>query len=173
VSELSEVVDVLQVPALLCRQTDLVKSAAFHGRVVNVKKGQFMAPWDMANVVSKCRAVSNGKEVWLTERGTSFGYNRVVVDFTGLPVMKGFADRVIADCSHTVQLPCSGGDCSGGKRELVPLMARLGMAAGADGLFIEVHSDPDFALCDGPSSLAIDDLEGVLKMALGVERAVA
>lgn len=148
----AEVADVLQIPAFLCRQTDLLVAAAETGRVINVKKGQFVAPWDMKPAVEKLRAAGNSRII-LTERGASFGYNNLVVDFRSVPVMKGLGVPVIFDATHSVQLPGGQGGCSGGNREYVPMMARAAVAAGVEGVFMECHPDPDKALCDGPNSL--------------------
>jgi len=158
----AEVADVLQVPAFLCRQTDLLVAAASTGAVVNVKKGQFLAPWDMEPVVGKLKA-AGCERVWLTERGSSFGYNNLVVDFRSLAVMAGFGHPVVFDATHSVQIPGGLGAASGGRREYVPLLARAAVAAGANGVFMEVHPDPDNALCDGPNSWPLDRLEALLQ----------
>ena len=157
VAPAAEVLDVLQIPAFLCRQTDLVVAAAKTGKPVNIKKGQFMAPWDMANVVEKARGAGNS-QIFLTERGTCLGYNNLVVDFRGLAIMRGLGCPVILDATHSVQLPGGQGTCSGGQREFVPLLARAGVAAGADGIFLEVHPEPDKAPCDGPNSLPLQEV---------------
>jgi len=151
------VLDVLQIPAFLCRQTDLVVAAAATGKAVNIKKGQFMAPWDMAPVVDKARAAGNPK-ILLTERGAMFGYNNLVVDFRSLAILRGLGCPVVLDATHSVQLPGGQGTCSGGQRQYIPLLARAGVAAGVDALFMEVHPDPDHALCDGPNSLPLDQV---------------
>jgi 2-dehydro-3-deoxyphosphooctonate aldolase (KDO 8-P synthase) len=148
------VVDILQIPALLCRQTDLITAAAKTGKWVTIKKGQFMAPEDMAFAVRKA-----GKKVWLTERGTSFGYKRLVVDFAGIPVMKRFGVPIIFDATHSVQVPGGGNGVSSGNRDLAIPLAKAALAMGVDGLFFEVHPDPDKALCDGPNSLRLKDFE--------------
>jgi 2-dehydro-3-deoxyphosphooctonate aldolase (KDO 8-P synthase) len=153
----ARVLDVLQIPAFLCRQTDLVLAAAATGKPVNIKKGQFLAPWDMAQVVAKAASAGHHKFL-LTERGTSFGYNNLVVDFRSLAVMKNLGYPVILDVTHSVQLPGGLGGSSGGQRGFIPLLARAGVAAGVDGLFMEVHPDPDKALCDGPNSLPLKDV---------------
>jgi 2-dehydro-3-deoxyphosphooctonate aldolase (KDO 8-P synthase) len=153
----ARVLDVLQIPAFLCRQTDLVLAAAATGKPVNIKKGQFLAPWDMAPVVAKAASAGHRK-LLLTERGTSFGYNNLVVDFRGLAIMKNLGYPVILDVTHSVQLPGGLGGSSGGQREFIPLLARAGVAAGVDGLFMEVHPEPDKALCDGPNSLPLKDV---------------
>ncbi len=147
----AEVADVLQIPAFLCRQTDLLVAAARTGRIVNVKKGQFMAPWDMGSVKTKLTDAGNTFTL-LTERGSSFGYNNLVVDFRSLGVMRDFGVPVIFDATHSVQLPGGQGTCSGGERRHVPALARAAAAAGVDGIFLECHPNPDQALCDGPNS---------------------
>lgn len=156
-----EVVDVLQIPAFLCRQTDLLVEAAHTGRTVNIKKAQFLSGDDMRYPVEKCRD-AGAREVWLTERGNSFGYNNLVVDFRNLPVMAQWADRVIMDCTHSVQRPGGAGGKTGGDRQFVPMMALAAKAFGAQGYFFETHPDPDNALSDGPNMLRLDDLEGVV-----------
>jgi 2-dehydro-3-deoxyphosphooctonate aldolase (KDO 8-P synthase) len=163
---LAEVVDVLQIPAFLCRQTDLLIAAAATGRVINIKKGQFMAPWDMRPALDKVRAEGN-ERVWLTERGATFGYNNLVVDFRSLAIMRGLRAPgqtvpVVFDATHSVQLPGGLGASSGGQREFVPVLARAAVAAGCQGVFLEVHPDPDRALCDGPNSWPLDRLPTLL-----------
>jgi len=153
----AEVLDVLQIPAFLCRQTDLVVAAAKSGKVVNIKKGQFLAPWDMRPVVEKARGAGNDRII-LTERGASFGYNNLVVDFRSLPIMRGLGCPVVLDVTHSVQLPGGQGSCSGGQREFIAPLARAGVAVGVDGLFMEVHPDPEKALCDGPNSLPLEEV---------------
>jgi len=157
----AEVADVIQIPAFLCRQTDLLVAAAATGRVVNVKKGQFLAPWDMENVVDKVRASGN-ERIWLTERGSTYGYNNLVVDMRSIPQMRAFGVPVVMDATHSVQLPGGLGGASGGQREYVPVLASAAVAAGADGVFMEVHPDPDKALCDGPNSLPLTLVESLL-----------
>lgn len=162
VAPAAEVLDIIQVPAFLCRQTDFIYAVSDTGRPVNIKKGQFLAPWDVAHVVEK--VVSRGNDqVLLTERGSSFGYNNLVVDFRSLAIMRESGRPVIFDATHSVQLPGGAGCASGGQREFVPVLARAAMAAGVDGIFLEVHPDPDRALCDGPNSVALTDLEGLLE----------
>ena len=156
-----QVVDVLQIPAFLCRQTDLLVAAAKTGKVVNVKKAQFLSGEDMRYPVEKCRE-AGAAEVWLTERGSTFGYNNLVVDFRNLPIMEQWADRVIMDCTHSVQRPGGGGGTTGGDRRFVPAMALAAKAFGADGYFFETHPNPDEALSDGPNMLFLKDLEGVM-----------
>ena len=152
VAPAAEVLDVLQIPAFFCRQTDLLVAAAQTGKAVNIKKGQFMAPWDMGPVVDKVFATGN-RRLLLTERGAMFGYNNLVVDFRSLPILRRLGCPVVLDVTHSVQLPGGQGSCSGGQREYIPLLARAGVAAGVDALFMEVHPDPDRARCDGPNSL--------------------
>ena len=160
-----EVVDVLQIPAFLCRQTNLLVEAARTGRTVNIKKAQFLSGEDMRYPVEKCRE-AGAKEVWLTERGNSFGYNNLVVDFRNLPAMSQYADRVVMDCTHSVQRPGGAGGKTGGDRQYVPMMALAAKAFGAQGYFFETHPDPDHALSDGPNMLYLKDLEGVVKSLL-------
>jgi 2-dehydro-3-deoxyphosphooctonate aldolase (KDO 8-P synthase) len=157
----AEVVDVLQIPAFLCRQTDLLVAAAKTGRVVNVKKGQFLAPWDMANVAEKVKAAGN-PNVMLTERGASFGYNTLVSDMRSLPIMAETGAPVIFDATHSVQQPGGKGSTSGGQREYVPVLARAAVAVGVAGVFIETHQDPDKAPSDGPNMVPLRELEGLL-----------
>ena len=153
-----EVIDVLQIPAFLCRQTDLLVAASQTGRVVNVKKAQFLSGEDMRYPVEKCRE-AGAKEVWLTERGTTFGYNNLIVDFRNLPIMSQWADRVIMDCTHSVQRPGGGNGTTSGDRQFVLAMAKAAKAFGAQGYFIETHPNPEIALSDGPNMLFLDDLE--------------
>jgi len=157
----AEVVDILQVPAFLSRQTDLILAAAATGRVVNIKKGQFLAPWDMKSVIAKAESVRN-HNLLLTERGVSFGYNNLVSDFRALVILRGFGYPVIFDATHSVQLPGAGGEHSGGQREFIAPLARAAVAVGVDGVFMEVHEDPDHALSDGVNSLGLDVLAGLL-----------
>ena len=157
VAPAAAVLDVLQIPAFLCRQTDLLVAAAATGKPLNIKKGQFMAPWDMGQVVEKIRSTGNSR-IMLTERGGTFGYNNLVVDFRSLAIMRGLGCPVVLDVTHSVQLPGGQGNCSGGQREFVPLLARAGVAAGADAIFLEVHPEPERARCDGPNSLALQDV---------------
>ena len=161
VNDAARVLDILQIPAFLCRQTDLLLAAAKSGKPVNVKKGQFLAPWDMGNIVEKMISVGN-HQVLLTERGTSFGYNNLVADMRSIPIMKQFGFPVVFDATHSVQLPGAKGNASGGQREFVPSLARAAVAAGCDGLFMEIHPDPDSALSDGPNMVRLDDVKGLL-----------
>ena len=158
----AEVLDVLQIPAFLCRQTDFVLAVAKSGKVVNVKKGQFLAPWDMRNIVDKIRSAGN-EQILLTERGASFGYNNLVSDMRSLVVMREFGYPVVFDATHSLQLPGGLGDASGGERKYIPALACAGVAAGIDALFMEVHEDPEHALSDGPNSLMLNDFEGLLR----------
>jgi 2-dehydro-3-deoxyphosphooctonate aldolase (KDO 8-P synthase) len=157
----AEVCDILQIPAFLCRQTDLLIAAAQTGRVINVKKGQFLAPWDMVNVLAKITGSGNG-QVMLTERGASFGYNTLVTDFRGLPVMAATGAPVIFDATHSVQQPGGQGGSSGGQREFVPVLARAAVAVGVAGVFIETHQDPDNAPSDGPNMVPLAQLGRLL-----------
>ncbi len=165
----SEVCDVLQIPAYLCRQTDLILSAAKTGKVVNVKKGQFMAPWNMDNVVEKIESTGN-KKIILCERGSSFGYNRLVVDMQGLPIMRKLGYPVFLDATHSVQTPGSGKEYTSGNREFVPQLIKAGYAVGVDGIFAEVHPDPDNAISDGPSQLKLSTVEKILTDAIRFDR---
>jgi 2-dehydro-3-deoxyphosphooctonate aldolase (KDO 8-P synthase) len=157
----AEVLDVIQIPAFLCRQTDFILAVAGSGKPINIKKGQFLAPWDVINIVEKIETTGN-RRILLTERGSMFGYNNLVVDFRGIKAMQETGYPVIFDATHSVQLPGGDGQRSGGQREYAPVLARAAVAAGADGVFLEVHPDPDQALCDGPNSLALDTLSGLL-----------
>ena len=158
----AEVVDVLQIPAFLCRQTDLLVAAARTGRTVNIKKAQFLSGLDMQFPVEKCRE-AGANDIWLTERGSMFGYNNLVVDFRNLPLMKQFTPRVIMDCTHSVQRPGAAGGKTGGDRQYVPAMALAAHAFGATGYFFEVHPNPDEAQSDGPNTLRLNNLEGVIR----------
>jgi 2-dehydro-3-deoxyphosphooctonate aldolase (KDO 8-P synthase) len=158
-SIISQSVNCIQIPAFLCRQTDLLLAAAGTGCSVNIKKGQFLAPWDMRNVVDKIKNV----DVWITERGTSFGYNTLVVDYRGLPIMRSWGHPVIFDATHSVQQPGGLGDSSGGQREFVEALAKAAVAVGIDGLFIETHDDPDNAPSDGPNQIPVHQLRSLLE----------
>ena len=168
----AEVADVLQIPAFLSRQTDLLQAAAATGRIVNVKKGQFMAPWDMGGAISKIEQVSPNAakdgRIWLTERGSSFGYGRIVVDMTSLVEMRRFGCPVIFDATHSVQQPSSQAGITGGNREMVPYLMRAALAVGIDGLFIETHPDPDKAISDAANQVRLSDMENLLKQALEI-----
>jgi 2-dehydro-3-deoxyphosphooctonate aldolase (KDO 8-P synthase) len=165
----AEAVDILQIPAFLCRQTDLLIAAAKTGRVVNVKKGQFLAPWDMANVVEKITGAGN-RNVLVTERGVSFGYNTLVSDMRALPVLAKIGAPVIFDATHSVQQPGGKGTSSGGQREFVPVLARAAVAVGVAGLFIETHEDPDPAPSDGPNMIPIKEMESLLERLMQFDR---
>ncbi len=167
----AEVLDVLQIPAFLCRQTDLLVAAAKSGRVINVKKGQFLAPWDMKNVAGKL-AASGNEDIILTERGASFGYNNLVVDMRSFPVMRSTGYPVVFDATHSVQLPGGQGDSSGGQREFVEYLSKAAVATGIDGVFMEVHEDPDKALCDGPNSIPLSELAALLKKLRSIDSIV-
>lgn len=160
--QVAKVADILQIPALLSRQTGLLLAAGGTGRIVNIKKGQFLAPWEMENVIAKVKSTGNPL-VMATERGTSFGYNNLVVDMRSFGIMRAFGVPLVMDATHAVQLPGGQGSSSGGDRRQVPALARAAVAAGADGVFLECHPDPDKALCDGPNSLNLKDLPGLLK----------
>jgi 2-dehydro-3-deoxyphosphooctonate aldolase (KDO 8-P synthase) len=157
----SEVFDVLQIPAFLCRQTDLIIEASKTGKTVNIKKGQFLAPWDVKNIIEKFTSTGN-HNLMITERGTSFGYNNLIVDFRAFPIMRSFGYPIIFDVTHSLQLPGGQGSCSGGQREFAEHLARASVACGVDGLFMEVHPEPDKALCDGPNMIKLSDLEKML-----------
>ena len=167
----AEVLDVIQIPAFLCRQTDLVQAAARTGKVINVKKGQFLSPWDVAHVIEKICAAGN-ENIIITERGSSFGYNNLVVDMRSLPIMRSFGYPIIFDATHSVQLPGGGQGCSGGDRRFIFPLARAAVAAGVDGVFTEVHPDPARALCDGPNSLPQDDFPRLIQQLLEIDRVV-
>jgi 2-dehydro-3-deoxyphosphooctonate aldolase (KDO 8-P synthase) len=167
----AEVLDVIQIPAFLCRQTDLILAVAKTGKPVNVKKGQFLAPWDMVNIIEKIQSVSSVRPM-ITERGVMFGYNNLVVDFRGIDIMQRTGCPVVFDATHSVQLPGGAGSSSGGQREFAPILARAAVAAGADGVFLEVHEDPAKALCDGPNSLPLDQLPGLLTQLKAIRAAL-
>jgi 2-dehydro-3-deoxyphosphooctonate aldolase (KDO 8-P synthase) len=172
VGPVAEVCDVLQVPAFLARQTDLVQAAGRTGRVVNVKKGQFMAPWDMRHVVGKMEEVGN-RRLLLTERGATFGYGNLVSDMRSIPWMQDLGFPVIFDATHSVQMPGGAGDRSGGDRRMVPYLARAAVAAGCDGVFLETHPRPDEALSDGPNMIALSDLPASIECCLRLRQALA
>jgi len=173
-SPIAEVVDLLQIPAFLARQTDLLEAASATGRPLNVKKGQFMAPWDMANVVAKVTSDTSAG-IMLTERGTTFGYGRLVNDFQAIPKMQATGAPVVFDATHSVQLPSAGdgGKVTGGERAMVPYLAKAAVAVGCDALFLEVHPEPDKALSDGPNALRLDDLAALLAACLRIRGAIA
>ncbi|MDD4500435.1 MAG: 3-deoxy-8-phosphooctulonate synthase [Bacteroidales bacterium] len=169
-AKVAEVVDIIQIPAFLCRQTDLLVSAAKTGKLINVKKAQFLAPWDMANVVKKIEETGN-KNIMLCERGTTFGYNTLVVDLTGIVEMKKFGYPVVMDATHSVQKPGGKGNATGGNRNYIEPLAKGAIAAGADALFFEVHPDPDNAKSDGPNMVKLDEFEAMLKRVLAIYNA--
>ncbi|CAK0762987.1 2-dehydro-3-deoxyphosphooctonate aldolase [Gammaproteobacteria bacterium] len=169
--EVAAVVDVLQTPAFLCRQTNFIQAVASRGKPVNLKKGQFLAPWDMQSVLDKARATGN-TALMLCERGVSFGYNNLVADMRSLAVMREFGCPVVFDATHAVQLPGGQGTQSGGQRQFVPVLARAAVAAGVDGIFMETHPDPDQALSDGPNSWPLDRMEGLLLSLMAIDRLV-
>ncbi|MCB1126150.1 MAG: 3-deoxy-8-phosphooctulonate synthase, partial [Verrucomicrobiae bacterium] len=164
------VVDIVQIPAFLCRQTDLIEAAVATGRIVNLKKGQFLAPEDMAQVVAKAKSFG-GKRLLLTERGSSFGYHNLVADMRSIPILGRLGFPVIFDATHSVQLPGAGGDCSGGQREFAPVLAASAVAAGANGVFIETHPEPDRALSDGPNMIPLHEMPRVLRRLLRIHQA--
>ena len=170
-STISKYVDVLQIPAFLCRQTDLIIAAAKTGKIINVKKGQFLAPWDMANVIKKIEDSGN-KNILITERGASFGYNTLVSDMRALPIMSKFGFPIIFDATHSVQQPGGMGEKSGGQREFVPHLARAAIAVGVGAIFIETHEDPDNAPSDGPNMIPLNELKGLLKKLTEIDRLV-
>ncbi len=167
----AEVLDIIQIPAFLCRQTDFVMDVAKTGKVVNIKKGQFLAPWDIRNAAEKAAATGN-ENIIITERGVSFGYNNLIADMRALPIIREFGYPVIFDATHSVQLPGAGGTASSGDRKFVPHLTRAAVAVGVDALFMEVHACPDEALCDGPNMLSLDELPALLKQAQEIDRIV-
>ena len=171
IEDASKVLDVMQIPAFLCRQTDFVMEVARVAGIINIKKGQFIAPWDVSNIVDK--VVSSGnKNILITERGASFGYNNLVADMRSLPILRGMGYPVVFDATHSVQLPGGAGDSSGGNREMAVYLARAAVATGVDGLFLEVHPDPECARCDGPNSLYLDSLPGLLGLLKEIDKIV-
>lgn len=161
IEEAAGVLDIIQIPAFLCRQTDFVVEIAKKAHIINIKKGQFLAPWDVSNIIDKIKSAGN-ENILITERGASFGYNNLIFDVRALPIMRAMGYPVIFDATHSVQLPGGAGTSSGGQRDMVPYLARAAVAAGVDGLFMEVHPDPEKALCDGANSLYLSSLEGLL-----------
>lgn len=168
----SEVLDAIQIPAFLCRQTDLILAASKTGKPVNVKKGQFLAPWDVKNIIDKFTSTGN-QNIFITERGTSFGYNNLVVDFRAIPIMRSFGYPVIFDVTHSLQLPGGMGKSSGGQREFAVPFARAAVSVGVDGLFLEVHPDPDNALCDGPNMMRLDTVVRLLQTCRAIHELVS
>ena len=167
----AEVLDVIQIPAFLCRQTDFIVEVAKTGKVVNIKKGQFLAPWDIKNAAEKAVDAGNDRII-ITERGVSFGYNNLIADMRSFPIMRAFGFPVMFDATHSVQLPGAGGTASSGDRKFVPHLTRAAVAVGVDALFMEVHACPDEALCDGPNMLSLDDLPSLLRQAQDIDRIV-
>jgi 2-dehydro-3-deoxyphosphooctonate aldolase (KDO 8-P synthase) len=167
----AEVLDILQIPAFLCRQTDFLLAAAHSGKALNIKKGQFLAPWDVSHIVDKIQSTGRRK-IYLTDRGTMFGYNNLVADFRGISIMQSTGCPVIFDATHSVQLPGGEGQSSGGQREHAPTLAKAATAAGADGIFLEVHPEPDKALCDGPNSLPLSDLAHLFTQLKAIRQAI-
>lgn len=166
-----DVLDVIQIPAFLCRQTDLIVEAGKTGKPVNVKKGQFLAPWDVLNIIEKFKSTGNDK-VFITERGTCFGYNNLVVDFRSFPIIRSFGVPLVFDATHSVQLPGGAGTCSSGQREFIPYLSRAAVACGVDGLFFEVHPEPDKALCDGANMFPLHDFKELLKVLIEIHKTV-
>lgn len=167
----ADVLDIIQIPAFLCRQTDFIMDVAKTNRVINIKKGQFLAPWDIRNAAEKAASTGNNKII-ITERGVSFGYNNLVADMRSLPIIREYGYPVVFDATHSVQLPGAGGTASSGDRKFVPHLARAAAAAGIDALFMEVHACPDEALCDGPNMLSLDELPALLKQVKEIDRIV-
>lgn len=172
IDKAAKVLDIIQIPAFLCRQTDFILEIARAGKPVNIKKGQFLAPWDIGNVVEKIASTGN-RNILITERGAMFGYNNLVVDFRGIQIMQDTGYPVIFDATHSIQLPGGAGKSSGGDRKFAPVLAKAAVAAGADGIFMEVHPDPDKALCDGPNSLPLDGLYDLIKTLKAIRKAIS
>lgn len=166
-----DILDVIQIPAFLCRQTDMIVEAGKTGKPVNVKKGQFISPMDVKNVIEKFKSTGNDKLI-ITERGTTFGYNNLVVDFRSFPIIRSMGVPVVFDATHSVQLPGGAGICSSGQREFVPYLSRAAVACGIDGLFFEVHPEPEIALCDGPNMIPLRDFKNLLELLLRIHRAI-
>jgi len=167
----AKVLDIIQIPAFLCRQTDIVLAAARTGKVVNIKKGQFLAPWDIAPIIKKIESAGN-RNILITERGVSFGYNNLVTDYRSLAIMRRLGYPVIYDATHSVQLPGGRGTCSGGQKEFVAGLSRAAVAFGCEGLFLEVHKDPENALCDGANMINFKELESLLRQVKKIEKAL-
>ncbi len=167
----AKILDIIQIPAFLCRQTDLITAACNTGKPVNIKKGQFLSPLECKNILNKTKESGN-QDICITERGTSFGYNNLVVDFRSIPIIKNLGAPVVFDATHSVQLPGGATDSSAGERQFVPTLSRAAIAAGVDGLFIETHPDPDKALCDGPNSIPLKDMDQFLSTLIAVKKAV-
>lgn len=171
IKEAAVVLNVIQIPAFLCRQTDILIAAAKTKRVINVKKGQFLSPWDVKNIIKKIESANNRK-IMLTERGASFGYNNLVADMRAIPIMRGFGYPVVFDATHSVQLPGGAGTSSGGQREFVSHLARAAAAVGCDAVFMEVHPNPDKALCDGPNMISLDELVPILRQLKEIDNVI-
>ncbi len=169
IDKAAKVLDIIQIPAFLCRQTDLLIAAGKTGKVVNIKKGQFLAPWEMRNAVDKVLSTGN-KKIILTDRGTTFGYNNLVSDFRAIPLMRALGFPVVFDATHSVQIPGGLGTSSGGRREFIPMLSRCGIVSGADALFLEVHKEPQCAKCDGENSLRLADLKGLLRQLIMIKK---
>ena len=172
IDKASKVLDIIQIPAFLCRQTDFILQIARTGKPVNIKKGQFLSPWDIGNVVEKIASTGN-RNILITERGTMFGYNNLVVDFRGIQIMRDTGYPVIFDATHSIQLPGGAGKSSGGDRKFAPVLAKAAIAAGADGIFMEVHPNPDKALCDGPNSLHLESLYDLIQRLMAIRKAIS
>jgi len=168
--KVKDILDIIQIPAFLCRQTDLITAAAETMKTINIKKGQFLSPWDTKNIIDKAKSTGN-QNIIITERGSSFGYNNLVVDFRGIPVIKKFGVPVVFDATHSIQKPGGLGTSSDGDREMAPVLAKAAVAAGADGVFMEVHPDPDKALCDGPNSIYLSKVEKIIETLLKIKEA--
>jgi len=166
-----DILDVIQIPAFLCRQTDLLIEAGKTGKPVNVKKGQFIAPWDVSNIIEKLKSTGN-KQIMITERGTCFGYNNLVVDFRSFPIIRSMGIPVIFDATHSVQLPGGAGTCSSGQKEFIPYLSRAAVACGIDGLFFEVHPQPDKALCDGPNMIPLKEFKNLIESLVEIHKTV-
>ena len=167
----AQILDIIQIPAFLCRQTDLIMAACNTGKPVNIKKGQFLSPIECRNIINKAKESGN-TNICITERGSSFGYNNLVVDFRSIPIIKNLGVPVVFDATHSVQLPGGAIDSSAGERQFVPTLSKAAIAAGADGLFIETHPDPEKALCDGPNSLPLDNIKDFLSTLLAIKKVV-
>ncbi len=171
IEKAAQVLDIIQIPAFLCRQTDLIIKAAATNLPINIKKGQFLSPWEIKNIIEKINSTGNNFII-LTERGTCFGYNNLVVDIRSIPIMKDFGYPVVFDATHSVQLPGGAGDRSSGQREFVPYLAKAAVAAGVDGIFLEIHPDPDNALCDGPNSISLYELKSLVKILIDIHKVI-
>ena len=166
-----KILDIIQIPAFLCRQTDLIFAAAKTGKPINIKKGQFIAPWEVENIIKKA-STAGATDISITERGTTFGYNNLIVDFRSIEIIKKMGAPVIFDATHSVQLPGGDGKTSGGQRQFAPILAKAAIAAGADGIFIETHPEPDKALCDGPNSIPLNEIKELLQILIAIKKAV-